>query len=156
MVSNDLAGIAEHERYMRRCIQLAKVAQSRGNTPVGSVVVVEGDIVGEGIEELPTGTSITGHAELIACQSAVNQTGAWLLDGATLYTTAEPCYMCSYVIRQCRIALVVYGIETPDIGGVTSIHPILTDADLSRWRPAVRVLDGVLQMECQKLRPFQS
>ena len=144
---------AEHEHYMRRCIELAKVAQSRGNTPVGSVVVINGEIVGEGIEELPTSSNITGHAEVVACQDAVNRTGSNLLSEAALYTTAEPCFMCSYVIRQCRIASLVYGIETPDIGGVTSSHPILTDVSLSAaWRPAPRILAGVLKSECQPLR----
>ena len=147
---------ADHERYMRRCIELAQIAQSQGNTPVGSVVVANEEIVGEGIEELPTGTNITGHAEVIACQDAVNRTGSNLLSEAALYTTAEPCFMCSYVIRVRGIAMVVYGAETPDIGGITSSHPILTDALLSDWRPAPRVLGGVLQMECQRLRPFRS
>ena len=146
---------ADHERYMRRCIEPAGIAQSQDNTPVGSVVVINGEIVGEGIEELPRGPNITGHAEVVACQDAVNRTGSNSLSEAALYTTAEPCFMCSYVIRHCRIALVVYGVGTPDIGGITSSHPILTDAALSDWSPAPRVLGGVLQRECQSLRPIQ-
>ena len=138
MKARDRAAMSEHERYMRRCIELAKVAQSRGNTPVGSIVTVDGQVVGEGIEDLPAGTSITGHAEVMACQDAVVRTGNQLLPEATLYTTAEPCFMCSYVVRQCQIALVVYGVETPDIGGVTSPHRILTDSALSAWSPAPR------------------
>lgn len=150
MNPNDSA-TADHERYMRRCIELAKIAQSRRNTPVGSIVVVNGQIVGEGIEQMPAGSSIAGHAELIACQSAVDRIGDYLLPEATLYTTAEPCFMCSYVIRQCQITLVVYGVETPVIGGITSTHPILTDAALSVWSPAPRVLSGILRYECQQL-----
>ena len=152
MNANDVAALREHEQYMRRCIELARIAQSRKNTPVGSVVVIDGEIVGEGIEDLPSGTSITGHAEVIACQSAVDRTGSRVLHGATLYTTAEPCFMCSYVIRQCDIALVVYGVTTPNIGGITSSHSILTDAKLSGWNPAPRVLRGILESECQQLR----
>ena len=109
-------------------------------------------IVGEGCEELPAGLSVTGHAEVIACQSAVDKTGNRRLDGATLYTTAEPCFMCSYVIRQCRLSLIVYGTETPGVGGVTSELPILTDSGLSNWAPPPRVLGGVLQKECRNLR----
>ena len=153
MKAADRAAMAEHEQYMRRCIELAKVAQGRGNTPVGSVVVINGEIVGEGIEDLPTGTSITGHAEVIACQDVVQRIGSKLLHEATLYSTAEPCFMCSYIIRQCRIAAVVYGIDTPTIGGITSSHPILTDTSLSTWGPGPRVLGGVLKGECQKLNP---
>ncbi len=144
--------IAEHESYMRRCIELAQIALRQKNTPVGSIVVLEGKIIGEGIENLPEGKSITGHAEILACQAAADQTGQKLLTGATLYSTAEPCFMCSYAIRQSGISLVVYGIETPDIGGVTSLHPILTDPLLSAWKPAPQIVADILQQECQQIK----
>jgi tRNA(adenine34) deaminase len=65
----------DHEHCMRRCLELAAVARSQGNTPVGSVVVLGGAVIGEGVETLPSGGSLTGHAELIACQSAIDNTG---------------------------------------------------------------------------------
>ncbi len=141
-----------HEHFMRRCLELAAVAREQGNTPVGSIVVLDGAIIGEGIETLPTGTSITGHAETLACQAALDATARRDLAGAILYTTAEPCFMCGYAIRQLRIGLVVYGKETPVIGAVTSIHPILTDPALDVWRPAPVVIGGVLGEQCKELR----
>jgi tRNA(adenine34) deaminase len=142
----------DHEHFMRRCLELAALAREQGNTPVGSVVVLDGAIIGEGIETLPTGTSITGHAETLACQAALDATSRRDLAGAVLYTTAEPCFMCAYSIRQLRFGLVVYGIETPVIGAVTSIHPILTDRALDVWRPAPAVIGGVLREECERLK----
>ena len=50
------------------------------------------------------------------------------------------------------VALVVYGHETPLIGGITSSHPIMTDPDLDGWRPAPQVLGGVLRVECRRLK----
>jgi tRNA(adenine34) deaminase len=141
-----------HEEFMRRCLELARDARSRGDTPVGSVVVLDGEILGEASEALPSGTSVTGHAEVLACQDALDRTKRRDLAGAILYTTAEPCLMCSYVIRQLRIALVVYGVETPMIGGVTSGHPILTDPSLDRWRTAPAVLGGLLMGDCARLK----
>ncbi len=152
MATDPLGNMAEHQTYMRRCIHLAQQARNRGNTPVGSLVVIDGHIVGEGVEQLPAGTNLAGHAELIACQQAVERTNTRRLVGAVLYTTAEPCFMCSYVIRQCGIATVVYGVDTPGVGGVTSLHPILTDASLAFWNPPPRVLAHVLQAECQQLK----
>jgi tRNA(adenine34) deaminase len=140
-----------HERFMRRCIELAQIAQRQHNTPVGSVVVLDGDVVGEGIEDLPAGDSVVGHAEVLACQKAVDHTGSRRLAGATLYTTAEPCFMCSYIIRQCEISLVVYGRDTPGVGGATSSHPILTDTSMLGWKPAPHVIGGVLRRECQHI-----
>lgn len=140
-----------HEQYMRRCIELAEIAHKHQNTPVGSIVVFDRQIVGEGIEALPKGNDITGHAEVLACQAAIDKLGNKSLAGATLYSTAEPCFMCSYVIRSAAISLVVYGSKTPEIGGATSIHPILTDERLSGWRPAPSILAGVLENECLSL-----
>jgi tRNA(adenine34) deaminase len=60
---------------MRRCIELARLARQQGNTLVGSVVVLDGQIIGEGIEQLPAGLLLTGHAEVLACQQAVEKTG---------------------------------------------------------------------------------
>jgi tRNA(adenine34) deaminase len=140
-----------HEEFMRRCIQLARHAKVQGNTAVGSVVVFDGKIVGEGVEQLPAGNILTGHAEVLACQQAIETLKVRRLEKATLYTTAEPCFMCSYVIRQCRIAKVVYGTETAMIGGVTSSFPILTTLGLNAWKPAPQVIGGVLAEECRRL-----
>jgi pyrimidine deaminase RibD-like protein len=99
-----------HERFMRRCIELAREAKQQGNTPVGSVVVLDGGIMGEGMEQLPARLLLTGHAEALACQHAVEQTRSRLLRRATLYSTAEPCFSrvntASMAIR-CRISLTV-------------------------------------------------
>ena len=141
-----------HERFMCRCLELAAVARSGGNTPVGGVVVLDGQVIGEASEALPAGRSVTGHAEVIACQAALDRAGRGDLAGAALYTTAEPCFMCSYVIRQLRVALVVHGVDTPLIGGITSAHPILTDPALDRWRPAPVVVGGVLRDDCERLK----
>ena len=140
-----------HERHLRRCLDLAVTARDQGNTPVGSVVVLDGAIIGIAAETLPKHSSITGHAEILACQAALDATGRRDLAGAVLYTTAEPCIMCAYAIRHLRIALVVYGIETPIIGGITSIHPILTDPALDDWRQAPAVIGGVMREECEQL-----
>lgn len=142
----------QHEHIMLRCIELATVARSYGNTPVGSIVVIDGVIVSEGIETLPIGSNITGHAELIACQNAMNHTGQHDLRGAILYSTSEPCFMCSYVIREARISELVYGIDTPNIGGVTSGHPILIDTKILGWNPPPKIVKGILWKECQEMR----
>lgn len=143
---------SEDEGFMRRCLDLATVARGLGNTAVGSLVVLDGLIVGEASEALPAGKSVTGHAEVLACQAALDRTGRDDLAGADLYTTAEPCFMCSYVIRQQRVARVVAGVETPLIGGATSKHPILIDPALDPWRPAPTVVLGVLRADCERLK----
>ena len=137
-----------HEHFMRRCLELATLARDQGNTPVGSVFVLDAAIIGEGIEALPTGSSITGHAETLACQAALDATGGNTLPGRSSTPRRSPA-SCAAAFRQLRIGLVVYGKETPVIGAVTSVHPILTDPALDGWRPA-RVIGGMLREECER------
>ena len=82
-----------HEEFMRRCIQLARHAKAQGNTAVGCVVVFGGKIVGEGVEQQPAGNILTGHAEVLACQQAIETLQVRSLEKAILYSTAEPCFM---------------------------------------------------------------
>lgn len=148
-MSEDIRG---NERFMRPCIELAHEAKQQGDTPVGSVVVLDGKITGEGMEQQPTSLLLTGHAEVLSYQHAVEKTGSRLLRGATLYSTAEPCLMCSYVIRQLEIAKVASAIETPLIGGATSAFPILTNIELNAWKPVVLAIGGVLAEEVLQIR----
>lgn len=77
-----------------------------------------------------------GHAEILALQAACRSLGSLDLAGSTLYTNVEPCFMCSHAIRECGIAKVVILQPFEGMGGVTSIHPILTDDRLPyRWPP---------------------
>jgi tRNA(adenine34) deaminase len=142
----------EHEPFMRRCRELAVRARDRGNTPVGGVVVSDGAIIGEGIETQPAGTFVTGHAELSACRATLDVSGRKGLAGVVLDTTAEPCFMCADTIRQLRVGVVVYGIETGQIGAVTSAHPVLIDPALDGWRPAPAVIGGVMREKCERLK----
>ena len=132
------------DHCIQRCIELAKIAFDNGNTPVGSIVVLGDTIIAEGIETLPTSSDVTGHAELIAVQKAVYESKNGSLHGTTLYSTAEPCFMCSYVIRNAEISRVVFCLDTPLIGGVTSDYPILTDSRLNNWKPSPQIERGIL------------
>lgn len=68
-----------------------------------------------------------------------------------MYTTVEPCYMCSFAIRQLGIARVVIGRPYPAAGGASSRHPILCDSDFTCWGPPPVVVVGVLLDECNAL-----
>jgi tRNA(adenine34) deaminase len=69
-----------------------------------------------------------------------------------LYTTAEPCLLCSFAIREARIERIVIGTSVPHIGGATSPYPILSAADVPPWGAPPTIVWGVLQKECEALR----
>jgi tRNA(adenine34) deaminase len=141
----------DHEFYMSKCIVLAKIAKARGDSPVGSLVVRKGKIIGEGIEGGKTQKDITFHAEIEAIRQAVKNTGISDFSDSILYTTHEPCIMCSYLIRHHKISHVVIGITTGEIGGYSSKYPLLLDKEIKKWNLPPKITDGILEKECRAL-----
>ena len=101
------------EDFMRRALQLAQRAQEEGEVPVGSVVVLENKILGEGWNRPIAAADPTAHAEIQAMRSAALSIKNYRLSGATLYVTLEPCDMCLGAMFHARIARVVYGATDP-------------------------------------------
>jgi tRNA(adenine34) deaminase len=136
----DATATSDEERHwMRRCTTLAREAALSGEAAVGSVVTTEhGAWIADGRENVLALQDVTAHAEVEAIRAACRARGTLDLSGCVLYTTTEPCILCSYAIRETRIARVMIGRWVVDIGGVTSRHPVLTDAAVAGWgRPPV-------------------
>ncbi|MFA5619064.1 MAG: nucleoside deaminase [Weeksellaceae bacterium] len=140
-----------HEFFMRKCIELAKISKSHGESPVGSLLVLEGKVIGEGTEAVKTKNDLTCHAEIEAIRRANDLLKTRDLSGTVLYTTHEPCIMCAYMIRQSKIAMVVSGISTGEIGGYSSHLAVLTDDKIQRWNSPPLLVKGILENECAAL-----
>ena len=140
-----------HETFMLRCIDLAKQAQALSYTPVGALVVLENAVIAEAHEAYPNSLDVTAHAEIRAIQNACRTLNSLSLDRCTLYTTAEPCWMCSYAIRETGIVRVVIGAPTPDVGGISSQHPLLIDDTITVWATPPEIVSGVLEEQCRGL-----
>ena len=104
------------EAWMRRALGLARLAASRGEVPIGAVVVVDGAQVGWGHDEKELRNLPTAHAELLAIERAARVHGDWRLDGATLYVTLEPCPMCAGAAIHARLGRLVFGASNPRWG----------------------------------------
>ena len=139
------------EVLMRRCIALARIARQRADAPVGALVVRDGQVVAEASERVDSALDVAGHAEVVAVRRACQTLGTLDLTGCVLYTNAEPCFMCSYAIRQTGIGRVVIGAEVPAVGGVTSRYPILVAADIPGWPAPPVISNGVLRDECRAM-----
>lgn len=125
---------------MERCRELAKEASATGNTPVGSVIVRDGVIIGEGRESTRPENDITRHAEIEAIRDALRLTGAEKLTGCFLYTTHEPCILCSYAIRHYQISRVGFEVAVPALGGYSSSWPLLTVTSVDSWGPPPKII----------------
>jgi len=101
------------EEFMRRALELARRAQEEGEVPIGSVVVFEERIIGEGWNRPISASDPTAHAEIQAIRAAAQKLGNYRLTGATLYVTLEPCDMCVGAMFHARVGRVVYGAMDP-------------------------------------------
>jgi tRNA(adenine34) deaminase len=137
------------EEMMRRCLDLARVASEKGDFPVGSLILQDGRIVARGIEAVKVSNDPTAHAEIKALRSACERFRTLDLSGCVLYTNVEPCWMCSYAIRQTRIARVVFGLRNEKVGGVSSKFRVLVDDALKLPLPEIEA--EILHEECRLL-----
>ena len=112
---------------MRRCLRLARAAGRRGEVPVGALVEKEGRVLGVGSNRVEVGRDASRHAELLALQAASRRVGGWRLDGATLYSTLEPCPMCAGAALLARVSRVVYGAVDPRKGADRSVYDVLSN-----------------------------
>lgn len=134
--------------FMRRALELARRAGSEGEVPVGAVVVLDEEIVGEGWNRPIAAADATSHAETEALRAACRRQGNYRLSGATLYVTLEPCTMCVGAMFHARIARVVFGAEDPKTGAAGSVIDLFREKRLNHH--AV-VEGGVLGEECGAL-----
>ena len=86
---------ADDEKFMRRAIELANIAQSHNEIPVGAVVVCDGKIIAEGFNQSIMNNDPSAHAEMMAIRNAGKSINNYRLLNCTLYVTLEPCTMCT-------------------------------------------------------------
>jgi tRNA(adenine34) deaminase len=115
----------DDDYFMQRCSVLAERAVVNGNSAIGSVIVKDNQIISEGEEAVSSKKDITCHAEIEAIRLAVKQLNTTDLSGCILYSTHEPCIMCSYAIRYYKITKVIYRDEANSLGGISSSMPLL-------------------------------
>ena len=101
------------EHYMRRALELARRAEAEGEVPVGALVVLNDEVVGEGWNRPIAASDPTAHAEIQAMRAAASALKNYRLTSAALYVTLEPCDMCVGAMFHARIARCVYGATDP-------------------------------------------
>lgn len=106
----------DHKKFMARAIELSRQAaiiDSSGGA-FGTVIVQDGKIIGEGRNRVVAENDPTWHGEIQAIRAACKAVGNFKLDGATLYTSAEPCPMCLGATYWAGIKTVFYAATVGD------------------------------------------
>lgn len=116
------------EEYMEKALSLAREAASRGEIPVGAIVVdKDGAIIGEGFNRREELQSPTAHAEVIAIENAAKTLKNRRLSGCTLYVTLEPCPMCAGAVMNAGLKRLVYGAFDDKNGACASVAALFDE-----------------------------
>jgi tRNA(adenine34) deaminase len=131
------------EYYMRKALQEAETAFSKGEIPVGAVVVCHGRIIARSHNLTELLNDVTAHAEMQAITAAANLTGGKYLSDCTIYVTVEPCVMCAGALAWAQVGKIVFG--APDEKrGYKKYAP-------NALHPKTETIGGILETECASL-----
>ena len=140
-----------HDHFIGVCLDLARKSIAEGNLPIGSVIVRDGEIVGEGRNQSKTSLDPTAHAEVAAIRDAAQRLGTRDLSGCTLYSGLEPCPMCLGTILEAKITVLVLGGRHAGIGR-TDRGRYTVESMLEFTNGKLDVVTGVRARECEKMR----
>lgn len=144
--------MSDDTRWMQRALELARRAEADGEVPVGAVVVLDGNIIGEGWNQPISGRDVTAHAEIMALRQACEQQQNYRLPGADLFVTLEPCVMCAGALVHARIRRLVYATAEPKTGAAGSCVDVFKLPNLNH---RVHCESGLLgEQSCEMLRAF--
>jgi guanine deaminase len=131
--------------FMARAIQLSveNVRSGRGG-PFGAVVVKDGGIVAEGVNQVTANKDPTAHAEVLAIRDACYKLNLFELKGCDLYTSCEPCPMCLGAIYWARMDKIYFGSLAGDAAKIgfddSSIYEELSQPYSQRGIPMIPMM----------------
>ena len=136
------------QQWMERALLLAERAEALGEVPVGAVVIVDSQLLGEGWNSPISSHDPTAHAEIVALRAASQKIRNYRLPGSTMYVTIEPCTMCAGALVHARVERLVFGAREPRAGAVVSNQQVLDGQQLNH---RVSWTEGVLRDNCSQL-----
>ena len=126
--------------YMNLALEEAKKAYLLDEVPIGCVIVYQDRVLYSFYNRKTLDRVATYHAEILAINDACLKIGSWYLDECTLYTTVEPCMMCTGAIIQSRVRRVVYGCDNHDFGYLSRLE-----------NKKIVVTPHVMEAECREV-----
>lgn len=145
-------GREEDEKFMRDAIRLSRLAVEHGNEPFGAVLVKNGEIVFSNENQIYTRHDPTFHGEAGLIREFCAQTAITDLREYTLYSSCEPCFMCSGALVWVKLGRLVYGagnMELEHILGNEGCNCSRMVFEHSFWQP--KVTEGILREEALEI-----
>jgi tRNA(Arg) A34 adenosine deaminase TadA len=136
----------KHQEYIEKTYQLAKSAQAKGNHPFGALLVMEGGVIFTAENTVITDNDITRHAELNLVSQAAQALDPGILRHSILYTSTEPCAMCTGAIYWTGISTLVYGCSAVELGKIAGGTFVVPCRDLLKYgKRKINVIGPVLE-----------
>jgi tRNA(adenine34) deaminase len=145
---------AADESFMRRAIALAEQGDVKSKcSPIGCVIVRDGDVIAEGHNEVEKRCDPSAHAEIVAMRRAGERLQTSRFEGATLYSTLQPCGMCTMACIWGGISRIVYGAERDQVHKMYFEDRDFDTADFVRnaYKDDLTLTGGVLSETCAAL-----
>ena len=143
---------AQDSFFMQRALTLAhQAAHEYNEVPIGAVIVLNNEIIGEGLNCPIFRCDPSAHAEIIALRAGANEIANYRLINTTLYVTLEPCMMCVGAMVHARIKRLIYGASDKKAGAVSSKISCLDQPFLNH---RIEHLGGLMAEQCGQLLSY--
>ena len=145
---------SDHITYMRQALT---VATEKGDdpslSPIGCVIVLDGRVIAAERNHVADHRDATAHAEIAAMRIAGKSFDNGELRGATLYTTLQPCGMCTMASIWAKVGHIVYGAGRKDVHRMyfEARHVDTLDFIRDAYRDDLSIEGGILKEECASL-----
>lgn len=133
---------------MQQALALAEHAKTKGEIPVGAVLVYEDQVIGRGWNQSISQQDPTAHAEIVALREGAQKLNNYRLINTTLYVTLEPCLMCVGALVHARIHHCVYGAQDTKRGALERL-PLLSE--IYSFNHQLTCTSGILAQASSKL-----
>lgn len=140
--------------WMQEAVKLARTKGSDPScTPIAAIIVLGNEVIAAELNQTADNNDATAHAEIMAIRAAGAKIGDMELRGATLYSTLQPCGMCTMGSIWSKIGRIVYGAGRDDVHKMYFEDRHLDTADFIRdaFRDDLEMTGGVLAGECAQL-----
>ena len=136
------------EEWMQVALDLAGQAEALDEVPIGAVVVLHDEMIGQGFNQTISSADPTAHAEIVALRDAARKINNYRLTDADMYVTIEPCSMCAGALIHARIRHLYYGATEPRAGAICSSIAVLDNPNVNH---RVKHQGGIAEQAAAKI-----
>jgi tRNA(Arg) A34 adenosine deaminase TadA len=142
----------DFKHYMHIALEEAKQSQAEGNDGYGAVVVFQNNILGKAHDTVRTQKDPSLHAEVNAIRQAVEAFGDVNLCGSILFSTCEPCPMCTSLAVWANLTSIVYSVSIQETAKLGKSRITISSKEVIRQSPVmIEIIDGILNDACKTL-----